>query len=117
MKPNNFWATMDQKMADASLAQNILRDLKSMKSLWNYLFMILFVWVVVWLVVKHAETCGNTAIVTVGSVVTAIFTNYVWSGHMDKRLSMTVPAIPDGVEEVPAAATGAAAAGEGDGNG
>ena len=56
----------------ADFAENFMRDMKSLKALFNYLFLLLFVWVVVWLVLYHADACGNTVVVTVGGVVTAI---------------------------------------------
>jgi hypothetical protein len=77
----------------ADFLENLMRDFKSIRALWNYLFLALFTWVCVWCVLYHAETCGNTVIVTVGGVVVSIFTNYVWSSHMDKRLTNTVPGL------------------------
>lgn len=72
--------------------ENLLRDFKSIRALWNYLFLALFTWVCVWCVLYHAETCANTVIVTVGGIVSWIFSNYVISTHMDKRLVNAIPA-------------------------
>jgi len=66
-------------------AENLMRDMRSMRALWNYLFLALYTWVVVWLVLKAPTTSGNTAIITTGGIVTAIFTNYVWSKVSEKK--------------------------------
>lgn len=71
---------------------NLMRDLKSVRALWNYLMLGLFFWVIAYLVVNHADTCGNTAIMTVGTVVTAIFTNYVWAANAEKKAARQFPA-------------------------
>jgi len=73
-------------------ATNLMRDLKSIKALWNYLILILFFWVVIFCVLYHGETCGNTAIMTVGTVVTAVFTNYVWAANAEKKAAAQFPA-------------------------
>ena len=69
-----------------TLAQNILHDLKSLRGLWNVVAMILFFWVVIYLVLYHAETCGNTIVMTTGGLTGTIFTGYVFSQHLDRRI-------------------------------
>ena len=66
-------------------AENFMRDLRSMSALWNWLFMILYAGIIIYLVRFHGTTCGNTAIMTTGGIVTAIFTNYIWGEFMKKK--------------------------------
>ena len=74
-----------------SLSQSIMRDLKSLKALWNYLFLSLYVFISVWLTLYHADACGNAVVYTTGGIVTAVFTNYCWAHHMDRRLDAENP--------------------------
>jgi hypothetical protein len=74
-----------------TLAQNILHDLKSLRALWNYIFLLIYLWVVAYLVLYHAETCGNTVVMTTGGLVGTIFTGYVFSTHMDRRIDAATP--------------------------
>ena len=92
------------------LASNLVRDLKSLRALWNYLFLLLYAWVIVWLVLYHADACGTAAIYATAGVVTAIFTNYVWSANAEKKMTGVVPAY--GQPDPPPAAP---AGGDGDG--
>lgn len=71
---------------------NLMRDLKSLKSLWNYLILMLFTWVVVYLTINHAETCGNTIVMTVGGLVGTIFTGYIWAANAEKKAAARFPA-------------------------
>ena len=98
-------------MASKSLAQNMLHDLKSLRSLWNYAFLSLYVWVVSYLVLYHAETCGNSVVYTTGGIVASVFTNYCFFSHADKKLNVTPVVTPDQPQP------GLQDAGEGDGNG
>ncbi len=71
---------------------NLIRDLKSLKALWNYLMLILFTWVCVYCVLFHATTSANTVIVTVGGLVGTIFAGYVWSSTAEKKAAKQFPA-------------------------
>lgn len=57
-------------------AQNLARDLKSLRALWNWLYMALYVWICIYAVLYHPETIP-TAITVTGGVVSVIFTGYV----------------------------------------
>lgn len=78
----------------ADIAANVSRDFKSMRALWNWLFLVLYGWVVIYLTRHQGAICGNTIVVTTGSIVTAIFTNYVWSSYMEKKNRLTPVIIP-----------------------
>lgn len=76
----------------ADFFTNLVRDLKSMKALWNYLMLMLFTWVCVYSVLYHAETCANTVIMTVGGLVGTIFTGYIWASNAEKKAAQQFPA-------------------------
>jgi hypothetical protein len=67
------------------LLERITKDLTSQRRVWNYIYMGLYVVTALYLTFFHAETCGNTVIVTTGGVVTAIFTNVVWSNTYERK--------------------------------
>lgn len=67
------------------LLARIVSDLTDHRRVWNYIFMLLYVFVVIYLVISHPTDCGNTAIVTTGGVVTGIFTNVVWNKAYEKK--------------------------------
>ena len=68
----------------------LLKDLREMKVLFNWAFLGLFAWVVIWGVLHHSEICLNTAINATSGLAGWIFANYVWGGHMDRRLDMNI---------------------------
>ncbi len=70
---------------------NLMRDMKSVRALWNYLFLALYTWVCCYLVLYHADACGTSVVYTTGGIVTAVFTNYVWSGLAEKKASGQFP--------------------------
>lgn len=84
----NFWCLEHS----ADFFTNLIRDMKSVKALFNYLFMALYTWVAYHLTRHHAETCGNTMIITTGGVVASIFTNYVWGTNAEKKAARKFPA-------------------------
>lgn len=116
MKDEKSCAVTAQKGPGLTMAQSVLKDLKSLRALWNYLFLAIYAWVAVYLVLYHADSCGTSVVYTTGGIVGSVFTNYCWSSHMDKRLALTngVGVIP--IDE-PVVDQTAASAGEGDGNG
>jgi len=72
-----------RKTARSDLAQNLIRDLKSLRSLWNWIFMALYVWVCVWTVLYHPDVIPTVITVT-GGVVSVIFSGYVFSRTYEK---------------------------------
>jgi len=66
------------KTLGSDLIQNFMRDLKSLRALWNWIYMALYVWVCVWTVLYHPEHIP-TVITVSGNVVGIIFTGYVLS--------------------------------------
>jgi hypothetical protein len=71
------------KTLGSDLIQNFMRDLKSLRALWNWIYMALFVWVCAWTVLYHPEHIP-TVITVSGSVVGIIFTGYVLSKAYEK---------------------------------
>lgn len=72
--------------------QNLVRDLKSLKSLWNYLILALYTWVCCYLVLFHAETCGTAVVYTTGGLVGTIFTGYILASNAEKKAANQFPA-------------------------
>lgn len=66
-------------------ADNLSRDMRSMRALWNIIYLALFAFLCVWAALYHAQNSLNTAIVTTGGLVGTIFTGYVWSKTVEKR--------------------------------
>jgi len=75
--------SLARKTARSDLAQNLIRDLKSMRALWNWIYMALYVWICVWTVLYHPNAISTVVTVT-GSVVSVIFTGYVMSKSYEK---------------------------------
>jgi hypothetical protein len=63
---------------ESDLAQNLLRDFKSLRALWNWIYMALYVWVCVWTVLHHPQHIP-TVLKTTSAVVSIIFSGYVLS--------------------------------------
>lgn len=79
------WLTLSlaRKTARSDLAQNLVRDLKSMRALWNWIYMALYVWICVWTVLHHPDVIPTVVTVT-GGVVSVIFSGYVLSRAYEK---------------------------------
>jgi hypothetical protein len=75
--------TLARNTARSDLAQNLIRDLKSMRALWNWIYMALYVWICVWSVLRHPDTIPTVITVT-GGVVSVIFSGYVLSRTYEK---------------------------------
>ena len=63
--------------------QNLSRDLRSIRSLFNYVYLILYVWLV-WYGATHYKESINTAIMSTATLVGAIFSGYVFSRSYEK---------------------------------
>lgn len=75
--------TLARNTARSDFAQNLIRDLKSMSTLWNWIYMALYVWVCVWTVLYHSDVI-STVITVTGGVVSVIFSGYVLSRAYEK---------------------------------
>lgn len=73
-------------------AENLARDLKSLRALWNWIYLALYCWITCYLTLYHAESCGSAAIYTTGGIVSSIFAAYCWSSYSEKKLTGCVPA-------------------------
>jgi len=75
--------SLARKTARSDLIQNILRDMKSLRALWNWLYMALYAWICVWTVLHHPDAIPTVITVT-GGVVSVIFSGYVLSRAYEK---------------------------------
>jgi len=85
------WSTRE----GSEFANNLSRDLRSLRALWNWIFMALFCWINVWGVLYHPEICLNTSIVTTGGLVSAIFGAYVFSKLSEKKNGLDKIVVPE----------------------
>ncbi len=75
--------SLARKTAKSDLAQNFIRDLKSLRAAWNYVYLALFVFLCVWVALHHPEHL-STAITVTGGIVSVVFTGYVLSRAIEK---------------------------------
>lgn len=75
--------SLARRTAKSDLAQNLIRDLKSLRALWNWVYMALYVWICVWTVLHHPDVIPTVVTVT-GGVVSVIFSGYVLSKTYEK---------------------------------
>jgi len=89
--------TLAKKTYKSDIVQNLMRDLKSLRALWNWIYMGLYVWVCVWATLYHPDYL-TTVITVTGSVVSIIFTGYVLSKAYEKAKNGTNgnPTPPEG---------------------
>mgnify|MGYP001438198966 CR=1 FL=1 len=64
--------------------QNIIRDLKSLRAVWNYFYLALYAFLCVWTAFKNPEHL-STAITVTGGIVSVVFTGYVLSKAYEKK--------------------------------
>lgn len=62
---------------------NFSRDIRSLRSILNWIYCFFYLWLVHYCV-KNSPASMDTAIVTTGSVVSIIFTSYVFSKSYEK---------------------------------
>lgn len=91
------WAVIQGR----DVLENLMRDLKSLKALWNYMFLALYTWVCCYCVLYHAETCANTVIMTTGGLVGTIFTGYIWASNKEKQATGKFPAYVESTPRKP----------------
>ncbi len=65
-------------------ANNIMRDFRSLRALWNWIYLALYVFLCIWAAVFYPKIALVTAIITTGTIVSVIFTVYVLSTHKEK---------------------------------
>jgi len=72
-----------RKTLKSDFAQNLMRDLKSLRTLWNWLYMALYAWICIWTVLYHPDAISTVVTIT-GGVVSVIFTGYVLTKTYEK---------------------------------
>lgn len=73
-----------RKTIKTDFIQNIIRDLKSLRAVWNYFYLALYAFLCVWTAFKHPEHL-STAITVTGGIVSVVFTGYVLSKTYEKK--------------------------------
>ena len=71
------------------LIEKVLRDLRSLRVLWSWIYLALYVWVIVWGVLFYPQLCLNTAITATATLAMAALTNYVWSRSSEKKVEFS----------------------------
>src|ERR1700730_359413 len=79
-------------LAKSDFAKNIARDFKSLRSLWNWIYMTLYVWMCIWTVLYHPQAIP-TALSVTGGVISVIFTGYVCSKAYEKTRMYNPPVV------------------------
>lgn len=64
--------------------QNFIRDLKSLRAVWNYFYLGLYAFLCIWTALYHPEHL-STAITVTGGIVSVVFTGYVLSKAYEKK--------------------------------
>ena len=87
--------------------QHFLADLSSMRAIWNWIVLVLFVWAAIYMILTNPMVHG-TVITVLGGVAAAIFTNYVFSTTWERVKGIRGPEMPTGGDKPPASEEGAA---------
>jgi hypothetical protein len=58
--------------------QNLIRDLKSLRAIFNWIYLFLYVWLI-WYAATHYKESIPTAIVSTAGIVSVIFSGYIYS--------------------------------------
>jgi len=77
-----------------SLIETFVKDLHSLRVVWNWVYLSLHVWTSIWLVLFYAEKCGNTVLTINGGLISVIFTGYVVTTYLEKKNGMRTAAKP-----------------------
>ena len=81
-------------------ANNFMDDMRSLRALFNYAYLLLYIFLCVWAALYYAKDSLNTAIMTTGGIVGSIFTVYVWSTTKEKAMGAK-PLSPISLPEKP----------------
>lgn len=79
-----FVSSAAGRVLETDFVRNFIRDLKSLRALWNYVYLALFCFLCVWSALYHPEHLG-TAIMTTGTVVSVIFSGYIFSRSWESK--------------------------------
>ena len=82
----------------SDLIQNIIRDIKSTRSLWCWVYLALYVWIAAWALMNRPQAARTVVSVT-GGLAGSIFTGYVFSKSFEKRHRIGAYAPPAGAPE------------------
>lgn len=69
-------------------SNNLMRDMRSLRALFNYVYLFLYVFLCVWAALYYGKDHLGTAIMTTGTIVGTIFTVYVWGTNKEKEMGV-----------------------------
>jgi|CXWL01.1.fsa_nt_gi hypothetical protein len=72
--------------------QNLVRDLKSLRSIWCYVILALYTWIACYMTLYHADTCGVAVIYATAGLAGTAFTGYVIASNSEKKMANQFPA-------------------------
>lgn len=84
--------------SQSDLIRNVIRDLKSTRSLWCWVYLALYVWIAAW-ALRHRPEAARTVVSVTGGLASCIFTGYVLSKSFEKRHKIGAYAPPAGALE------------------
>jgi hypothetical protein len=88
---NKVWASV--KLELGNHLSKWSQSLRSIRTIWCHVFLIMHCWLTWYLVTRFGATLGNIIYITNGAMVTAIFTNYIWSHNNYKEQSNAKPKV------------------------
>jgi hypothetical protein len=71
------------RVTQSDFAKNVARDVKSLRAIWNALYLSLYVFLCLWTALHHPEHL-STAITVTGGIVSVVFTGYVLTKTYEK---------------------------------
>lgn len=80
--------------------QNLVRDLKSLRSIWCYVILALFVWVCCYAMLYYAKDLGTAVIYSTAGLAGTVFTGYVLGSNAEKRMANQFPAYTQAIPKV-----------------
>jgi hypothetical protein len=85
-----FLKTKASSVTQSDMVQTWYAHFQSMRVLWNWVYMALYVWISVFAVL-HYPASINTVVMTTGGIVSAIFTGYVASKTYERCKGVVPP--------------------------
>lgn len=84
--------------SQSDFIRNVIRDMKSTRSLWCWVYLALYVWIAAW-ALTHRPQAARTVVSVTGGLASCIFTGYVFSKSFEKRHRIGTYAPPAGASE------------------
>lgn len=71
--------------------ENLIRDLKSMRSIWCYAILAFTLWAFWWALTRYPKELGTAVIYSTATLAGAVFTNYVFASNSEKKMANQFP--------------------------